>query len=523
MIDNERILRFLVRLHAVEPQVWRRIEVPAWYSMWDLHVAIQDAMGWLDCHLHAFSINGDRSVQYGIPDDDGMYESEMGIRMEPGWMHDAASLFLESGDTALYEYDFGDCWWHDVIFEGSAKAETGISYPRCTGGAEPCPPEDCGGIGGFGQLLAAYANPRGREARDLLEWASGDVTRYSPWQPGLFDIDEIIFDDPRHRWRVEFTEGEDEPSMKSDEEFLYPSLLNGRTAEDDLIDRLIDAISYKSDIYDREVVEEIILRRDVMAPHLVEILVDTLQYPEVVAKDPTFLGHFYALLLIGHLRVTHAHAAVIGLASLPLDLPYRIFDDILIMEYPVVLLQTCGGDLAFIRHLALNPAVDVWGRTAGVDAMVFAVVLGICSREEALAFLSSVLDRCDAAGDSLLPSHIVYRLACLHAEEFIDPVERAFAAGIIDETYIDRERFDGIVEQGRDSCLDALREEWDRLEAHDIHARLEGWTCSGEIGLPAQTHPLDATPASPTGPKPAKKKNHRRQQAKQSRKKNRKK
>jgi len=40
--------QFLVVLSKTNPLVWRRVQVPQRYSFWDLHVAIQDAMGWLD-------------------------------------------------------------------------------------------------------------------------------------------------------------------------------------------------------------------------------------------------------------------------------------------------------------------------------------------------------------------------------------------------------------------------------------------------------------------------------------------
>jgi hypothetical protein len=50
----EDTLRFRVELTGIEPPIWREFEVPSSYSFWDLHVAIQDAMGWQDCHLHAF-------------------------------------------------------------------------------------------------------------------------------------------------------------------------------------------------------------------------------------------------------------------------------------------------------------------------------------------------------------------------------------------------------------------------------------------------------------------------------------
>jgi hypothetical protein len=54
MSIGQAVLRFWVGLRDIAPPIWREIEVPSNYSFWDLHVAIQDAMGWLDYHLHAF-------------------------------------------------------------------------------------------------------------------------------------------------------------------------------------------------------------------------------------------------------------------------------------------------------------------------------------------------------------------------------------------------------------------------------------------------------------------------------------
>jgi len=65
--------QFLIVLSGTDPLVWRRVQVPQKYSFWDLHVAIQDAMGWLDCHLHEFRLfDADEQavVSIGIPGDD---------------------------------------------------------------------------------------------------------------------------------------------------------------------------------------------------------------------------------------------------------------------------------------------------------------------------------------------------------------------------------------------------------------------------------------------------------------------
>ncbi len=48
MTVRQQILQFKVQLRDITPAIWRRIEVPAAYTFWDLHVGIQDAMGWLD-------------------------------------------------------------------------------------------------------------------------------------------------------------------------------------------------------------------------------------------------------------------------------------------------------------------------------------------------------------------------------------------------------------------------------------------------------------------------------------------
>ena len=50
------VYRFGLHLRGTDPPIWRLIDVPGEYRFWDLHVAIQDAMGWLDYHLHEFSI-----------------------------------------------------------------------------------------------------------------------------------------------------------------------------------------------------------------------------------------------------------------------------------------------------------------------------------------------------------------------------------------------------------------------------------------------------------------------------------
>ncbi|MEK7316408.1 MAG: plasmid pRiA4b ORF-3 family protein [Candidatus Eisenbacteria bacterium] len=196
--------RFLIVLAGTQPLVWRRILVPPSYSFWDLHVAIQDAMGWEDRHLHEFEIVTDSDeppVRIGIPSP----EIPADRRPLAGWGHSVADVFRDHGSMARYLYDFGDDWVHAVIFEGiEPKAPKG-RLPRCIGGAGACPPEDCGGPPGYERLLEILADPEHEEYEEMLAWVCGK------FDPAAFDPAKVRFDDPGKRFEVAFGERAGEP------------------------------------------------------------------------------------------------------------------------------------------------------------------------------------------------------------------------------------------------------------------------------------------------------------------------
>jgi hypothetical protein len=193
MNRRDTVFQFKIELLGVEPQIWRRIQVPGDYTFWDLHVAIQDAMGWLDYHLHSFGIVGS-SVTIGIPDPDG----DNPVDFRPGWEAELREFFSHFSPLGLYEYDFGDSWLHEVRFEGAYGAEGGVIYPRCLDGARRCPPEDCGGPSGYEAFLRAINDPTDPEHGALLEWIGG------AFDSEEFDPAKVRFDDPGERRRIAF-------------------------------------------------------------------------------------------------------------------------------------------------------------------------------------------------------------------------------------------------------------------------------------------------------------------------------
>lgn len=170
---RERIYQFKITLKDIKPTIWRRIHVRDG-TLDKFHERIQTAMGWTNSHLHQFTING---RLYGDP-----------------WLLD--DIFLEmnykdSRETTLseilprsgqrfqfeYEYDFGDCWTHEVLFEGCLRVEPGQRYPLCLEGEQACPPEDVGGYSGYEEFLEVLADPDDEQQEQFVGWIGG---RFDP-------------------------------------------------------------------------------------------------------------------------------------------------------------------------------------------------------------------------------------------------------------------------------------------------------------------------------------------------------
>ena len=199
------IHQFKITLQHVQPHVWRRIQVPSKYSFWDLHVAIQDAMGWHDSHLHEFIIpkKGGKELKAGIAFEDDV--RDLNERPLPGWQHAIADHFsLSGGYSADYLYDFGDGWRHVVELEAILRPDDGARYPRCIDGERACPPEDCGGPPGYERLLDIISDAKHPEYEEMYRWLRKAKGIRGKFWPERFISGGVRFDDPAKRWAVAF-------------------------------------------------------------------------------------------------------------------------------------------------------------------------------------------------------------------------------------------------------------------------------------------------------------------------------
>jgi hypothetical protein len=158
--SGKTAVQLRISLMGHTPTIWRRLLVPGEIKLAKLHPIFQAAMGWEDYHLHYFEIEDER---YGVPDEDWEIEDtdEEGV------------TFVDVIKTPMrffYEYDFGDSWRHEVVVESIDPMPLMLKFAICLDGQRACPPEDCGGTGGYEEFLEAIANPEHEEHDDFLGW-----------------------------------------------------------------------------------------------------------------------------------------------------------------------------------------------------------------------------------------------------------------------------------------------------------------------------------------------------------------
>jgi len=172
------VYQLKVNLRGAKPPIWRRLLVPADISLARLHATIGAAFGWHGGHMHVFE------TAYG---DFGRADRELGHRAD-------GSVTLEQvapevKDKIRYTYDFGDDWVHDIVVEKVLDADPSTAYPRCTGGKRAAPPDDCGGIWGYEELVEVLADPAHPQHEERLEWLGlADAGQFAP---DTFDVEAV--------------------------------------------------------------------------------------------------------------------------------------------------------------------------------------------------------------------------------------------------------------------------------------------------------------------------------------------
>jgi hypothetical protein len=176
---QQAVLQTKIALLSTKPPIWRRVLVPAEFTLAQLHDVVQAAMGWKDCHLHQFYIGKQR---FGVPDPNERFlGGSLTLNEKKPRL---ANLLNKMGAKGTYIYDLGDSWEHTLTVEKILPAELDVPYPPCIEGKLTAPPEDCGGIPGFYHMLEALADPNHEDLEHMRDWTDS-------FDPEAFSLEAV--------------------------------------------------------------------------------------------------------------------------------------------------------------------------------------------------------------------------------------------------------------------------------------------------------------------------------------------
>lgn len=196
MGDSPQELHLRIKLVNAPVPVWREVKVPSNISLELFAYVINDAMGWENEHMHEFEIGGAKYKHTAcIKMDQDMGFDYGKTRILDTNKYPISQFFKEKKDRMKYEYDFGDGWLHEIWLKGIREYKPNeepafIAYK----GSGACPPEDCGGVWGYSNLLEIKAKRRRTaDEKERLDWYG--ISR--GFDPEYFDIDEAqdVLDD----------------------------------------------------------------------------------------------------------------------------------------------------------------------------------------------------------------------------------------------------------------------------------------------------------------------------------------
>jgi len=241
---------------------------------------------------------------------------------------------------------------------------------------------------------------------------------------------------------------------------------------------LIEALETFDKKYKRKEIDEALIKREEITPHLLSILENVLQEPEKYA-DPgsNYWGHIYAFILLGYFCENDAHDIIVDLFSLPNDLPSELFGDSVTGDLPIVLLRTCGGNIERIKDLILNKDAYDYCRGAALQALSYTLLEGYITREEILSFYRELFSIKDESQGSVFHDILASCVYDIYPEELIETIEKAYDEGVIHPGFISQDDFTEILEGSKEECLDQLRAKIRERQIDDIHDYMSWWAC----------------------------------------------
>lgn len=179
-----------VKLVKAPVNIWRELVVPSNIMLEMLAQVILEAMGWEHEHLYQFIGKGNTFYvnSHELKEQQNSFFGLMSrVTNRNSETTSLEEVLWPNSPRLKFEYDYGDSWLHEIWVK-SVRGYAPDEEPciKLLKGKGACPPENCGGVYGYADLLELHKKKhKSAEDKERLEWY--DIDKH--FDPEECDID----------------------------------------------------------------------------------------------------------------------------------------------------------------------------------------------------------------------------------------------------------------------------------------------------------------------------------------------
>ncbi len=171
----KREFHIRIKLNNAPVKIWRELVVPSNITLELLAYVLINAMGWQHEHLYQFVAKNNVYYvnSFQMKERANSFKPFFSRVVERNSEKTTLEMVLQpKGERMKFEYDFGDSWTHDLWVKAARDYAPGEQPAiRLLKGQGACPPEDCGGVWGYAELLEMNKKAhKTADEKDRLKW-----------------------------------------------------------------------------------------------------------------------------------------------------------------------------------------------------------------------------------------------------------------------------------------------------------------------------------------------------------------
>jgi len=199
------------------------------------------------------------------------------------------------------------------------------------------------------------------------------------------------------------------------------------------VDEIISALESYTGRFPRKAVEEAIAKKDQLIPELLNALEKaTHDGGRSILDAESYHLHMYAVYLLAQFREERAYPLIVDLVSLPGEVPFDLFGDLITEDLGRILASLACGDDSLIRQLIENPDLNEYVRSAALEALLVLVACGEKQRDDVVEYFRELFHGKLERKYSYVWSKLIGSCYDIHAEELYEEVKEACTEGLVE-------------------------------------------------------------------------------------------